>query len=126
MNTNSNIPAVMLVQTTEGFRDARTHVLFSDSARDIVAFAKKGGTTAGFSITYAVHADGHVVSIMKSGSLNQKDVKALVSMGFRQWHYSWAFAGKTWRMPNGDIVAVKNVESFDPNHLAQWQRAFGG
>ncbi len=56
------MPATMLVSTTEGYRDTRTHMLVSTSAKDVVAHARKGGTTAGFSINFAVHPTKNVSS----------------------------------------------------------------
>lgn len=121
------MPATMLVSTTEGFRDARTHVLVSESAKDIVAHTRKGGLTAGFSISFAVHPTTFlVVEVMKSGHLNQKDIKPLLAAGFTEWHYSWAFSGSKFRTEDGTIVDVIKIEKLDPDHLAQWLRAFGG
>lgn len=121
------MPATMLVHTTEGLRDARTRVLVSESAKDVIAHARKGGLTAGFSISFEVHPTKNlVVQIMKSGHLTQKDIKPLLAEGFTEWHYSWAFSGSKFRTEDGTIVDVIKVEKLDPLHLSQWLRAFGG
>jgi hypothetical protein len=126
MTTDNTAFAQMLIQTTEGFREARTHSIQSVSLKDIVAHVRKGGLTAGFSITHAVNPDTQsVVCVMKKGHLAQRDLKTLVANGYREWHYSWAWSGKRWRFVDGTEVDAADIDLIKNSELRPWARAFG-
>lgn len=121
------MPTKMLIETTSGLHETRTHNLVSTDPKEIVAFLKKGGTTGGFSISFAVNpATGEVFELFKKGHLIQKEVKVLLERGFREFLFSWAFAGKTFQLENGQTV--KCAGTID---LAKWKdiqpyaKAFG-
>ena len=114
----------MLVETTSGLRETRTHNLDSLDPKEIVAFLKKSGLTAGFCIAFGLTSDGKVVEMVKDGYFNQGDVKHLQSLGVVEWAYSWAFAGKNFKLANGEIVKVSaTYERMKRSTLDKWARA---
>lgn len=118
--------AKMLVSTTEGFRAARTHVLVSTDVAAIQAHAKKGGTTMGFSVTYAVNPTSkEVVKLMKHGDLCQRDIKPYAEQGFSEWHFSWAFSADTWEFEDGTRVNARSHDLIPRKAVAPWARALG-
>lgn len=119
--------ASMLTETSDrGFVPTRTRFLVSAVAADVVAHAKKGGTTAGFSFTYAVNpSTKSVVCIVKKGHVCQKDIKPFLENGYTEWHYSWAFAGKTWRFTDGTTVKVVDHDLVKMKDVLPWARALG-
>ncbi len=109
----TNQTATMLIQTTDGYREASTKVLQSTDVKEVVAHAKKGGLTAGFAVLYAVHPENkQVLCVMKTGYFNQRDVRTLTEHGFSEFHFSWAWAGKTWRFSDGTEVQARDVDLF--------------
>ena len=95
------------------------------TAKEAVAHAAKSGTTAGFSINYAVNpATLEVVEVFKSGKPCQRDVKPLIAAGFTVWAYSWAFAPKTLWI-DGQECPVQKLDLTTHNDIAPWARAFG-
>lgn len=116
----------MLIQTTAGMHDARTHNLESSDPKAVVEFLKKGGLTAGFSISFAVNkATGQVVRIMKGGHLCQRDIKPLLEKGFTEFLFSWAFSGKNFRLETGAVVQAKTLDLVTREDLHPWRSAFG-
>jgi hypothetical protein len=118
--------AMMLVQTSEGFRPAVTRSIQSSDLKAIAEHVRKGGTTAGFSLTYAVNpTTKSVVCVIKKGHLVQRDLRGLVTNGFSEWHYSYAWSSKTWRFSDGTEVKAQDLDLIKDKDIAPWARAFG-
>jgi len=117
----------MMIETTEGLRETRTHNLESTNPKEIVAHVRKGGTTGGFSITFAVNpATKEVAEIIKKGHLTQKDVKPLIEAGFTEYLWSWAFSGKNFKMTDGTIAPItKKIDLITRKEVMRWAPAFG-
>ena len=116
----------MLILTSDrGLVATRTHNLVSSDAKEICDFLKNSGLTAGFSIQYAVHRDGRVVEVIKKGKLCQRDLKPLIEAGFGEWIFSWAFAGKKFRLDDGRVVEREELDLVKVKDVLPWARAFG-
>lgn len=108
--------AKMLIETRNDqdqvyLREQKTDALVSTDPKEIVRFLKGNTTTAGFSIQFAVNpTTKQVVEIFKKGKLIQRDVKPLIDAGFNEFHFSWAFAGKNWKLDDGTVVQAKTLD----------------
>lgn len=122
------MPTTMLYDTSDkGLVPTRTHNLESVNPKEIVAHLRKGGTTAGFSISFAVnHATGEVIEVFKKGHVNQKDVKPLIEAGFSEWFFSWAFATKNFLLADGRQVKLgRKLDLVKTEDILVWAKAFG-
>lgn len=117
----------MLIQTTEGFRDTRTHNVVTDDVKVATKHLQKNGTTAGFTVQFAVNpTTGEVIEVFKAGKVCQRDVKPLIAAGFREFFYSWAFAGKTFRLDDGrEVKLSRTLDLTKIKDILPWARAFG-
>lgn len=118
--------ATMLVETTEGFRDANTKAIESSDAKAILTHLKRGGLTMGFSIFYAVHPTRKIVmEFFRKGPPTLRLLNTLVGVGFEEFHFSWAFAGKKWRFEDGTEVETIHLDLTTVGDIEPWARAFG-
>lgn len=103
-----------------------TFACISSDPAEVVAFLARGGTTGGFSISYAVNpATGEVVELFKKGKPVQRDVKPLLAAGYTEWHFDWAFAGKNWKVNGADATSFRVLDFTKWKDIAPWARAFG-
>ena len=103
----------------------KTQILESSDPREVVAFVKKAGKTAGFQIVYGVSpAKGEVVELFTEGYLNQGDLKPWLAAGFTEWHFSWAWASEKWEV-YGQAVQARKSSKIRGVTLAAWGRALG-
>lgn len=118
---------VMLIQTREGPHPVRTQNAACKTAAEVVAHCKRNSATMGFTVQFAVNPErGEVIEVIRKGKLVQRDVKALVEAGFSEWLYSWAFAGKTFRLPDGREVPITHkLDLIKTAEVLPWARAFG-
>jgi hypothetical protein len=123
---NTESRTKMMIETTSGLKEARTHNLVSESPKEIVAFIKKSGLTAGFCLAVAVNRNtGEVYSLCKDGYFNQADVKPFIEHGCTEWLYSWAFSGKTFDVPGHGLRKSVDVSKMRLETVEAWSRAFG-
>lgn len=117
----------MLIQTTEGFRDCRTHNIVTDDVKVATKHLQGNCTTAGFTDQFAVNpTTGEVISIFKAGRVCQRDIKPLIEAGFREFFYSWAFSGKTFRLSDGrEVKLSRTLDLTKVEDILPWARAFG-
>ena len=88
----------------------KTHNIVSNDVKEVASFMKKNGTsTNGFQFVWAVK-DSEVVGFMKRGSFAQKDFRTMIEEGFTEFLTSWFFAGKNYRLANGEIVKATSRE----------------
>jgi hypothetical protein len=104
--------------------------LVSTDVKEIVSFFKEMCMTMGFFIGFAINPEKkEVAHIVRKGRLCQRDVKRLLSDGYSEWSYSWAWAPKTFKFPEGDIVTVSVEYDLSPaattREAIRWGRAIG-
>lgn len=97
----------------------------SSGGRDAAAFLKGNVLTMGFSLSYGVHADtGDVVELFAKGRPGVRVLAKLVALGFTEWHYSWAFASKTWTV-DGRPASFRKLDVTTLADVAPWAGLVG-
>jgi hypothetical protein len=108
-------------------KEVKTKVLTSTDIKEIVEFLRGNCTTAGFSVQYAVNPQTKkVIEIFKKGKPAQKDIKPLVEMGFVEFHYSWTWASKRFKIADsGEIVEAELLDLVKMKDVMPFKGLFG-
>jgi polyhydroxyalkanoate synthesis regulator phasin len=107
-------------------KEVKTKVLTSTNTKEVVEFLKSNCTTAGFSVQYAVNPQTKkAIEIFKKGKLTQKEVKPLIEEGFIEFHYSWAWASKRFKMESGEIVEAALLDLVKIKDVMPFKGLFG-
>lgn len=113
-----------MIQTTEGYHDYPMNVMPMDDVKEANHVSNK---TMGFKFAWGRTAEGHVLEFIKAGNWAKRDFKAMQEMGVIELGSSWAWAPKTFKVPQGLVKILRSFEigKETSEYMNRWAKAFG-